>query len=233
MIRFLYTLTSYKNALDFVYTVFQIPLLKMNNNIFSFIIAVILVQLFWFLGIHGNQLVGSIMYPIWGALSQENFDLVAAGKEPLNVINRQFFDIFFNGMGGPGGLLAVLIILLFFCRSQQLKSLGKLSAPADIFNVMETIAFGMPIVLNPLILIPFIITPVITTTISYFAMVSGLVPIAVNAIPWTTPPILNGILATNSLAGGILQLINIVIAFFIYLPFMRLIDKKMLEKEVV
>src|SRR5699024_12620386 len=81
--------------------------------------------------------------------------------------------------------------LFIIGRSRQLKELGKLGAPAGLFNVNEPIIFGLPIVMNPLILIPWLIAPVVVTIITYFAMSTGLVPPPAGIIvPWTTPPIL-------------------------------------------
>ncbi|GAA0735968.1 PTS sugar transporter subunit IIC [Clostridium oceanicum] len=232
LIRIGFTYTGYKDALTFIYQILQIPLMGLGNNLISTLIAVFFINLFWFFGLHGTIIVYSVLDPIWMSLSQQNFDLIASGQQATNVINKQFIETFFNGLGGPGGIFGVVLILLFICKSKQLKELGKLSAPANLFNVMETVAFGLPVVLNPTVIIPFILCPLITTTIAYFATISGLVPIATVAVPWTVPPIINGIVATGSLAGGILQIVNIAIAFIIWLPFIKSLDRQALKNQL-
>ena len=83
--------------------------------------------------------------------------------------------------------------------------------------------FGLPIVLNPYLVIPFIITPLITGTIGYFATVSGFAGVALYAMPWTTPPIISAWLSTGGSIGAVItQLICIVVAVLIYIPFVLL-----------
>src|SRR5690625_5544497 len=124
-------------------------------------------------------------------------------------------------MGGTGMTLAVIILIFIIGRSRQLKELGKLGAPAGIFNVNEPIIFGLPIVMNPLILIPWLIAPIVVTVITYFAMATGLVPPPAGIIvPWTTPPILSGILATgNAWQLAVLQVFNLFVVDILWRPF--------------
>lgn len=85
-------------------------------------------------------------------------------------------EVYTVGMGGTGMTLAVIIAILLFMKSKQMKQVAKLGAAPGIFNVNEPIIFGLPIVMNPLIFIPWVISPMIVTLITYFAMASGLVP---------------------------------------------------------
>jgi PTS system cellobiose-specific IIC component len=72
----------------------------------------------------------------------------------------------------------------------------------------------------------------IVTLVSYFAMSTGLVPPPTGVtVPWTVPIFINGIMATNSLAGGILQLVNLAIVFMIWFPFLKVIDRVNIKKE--
>ena len=45
-------------------------------------------------------------------------------------------------------------------------------------------------------------------------------------IPWTIPFFINGSLATNSIMGGVLQLISMGIIGLIWYPFLKLVDKQ-------
>lgn len=83
-------------------------------------------------------------------------------------------------------------------RYKQMIGLG--GAPG-VFQINEPILFGLPIVLNPIWFIPFVIGPVITTVISYLAVQYGIVPPVTAKIPWVTPPIIGGYLATGEAFG--------------------------------
>src|SRR5699024_4153151 len=99
-------------------------------------------------------------------LNDQNLQAFQAGQELPNVVTKQFIDTFLVGMGGTGMTLAVIILIFAVGKSRQLKELGKLGAPAGIFNVNEPIIFGLPIVMNPLILVPWLIAPVIVTIVT-------------------------------------------------------------------
>lgn len=141
-------------------------------------------------------------------------------------------EVYTVGMGGTGMTLAVIFAMLFFMKSKQMKQVAKLGIGPGIFNVNEPIIFGLPVVMNPLIIVPWIIAPMVVTFVTYLAMSSGLVPPPTGvAVPWTVPIFINGIMATNSLAGGILQLVNFAIVLIIWFPFLKFIDRMNLQKE--
>ena len=82
--------------------------------------------------------------------------------------------------------------------------------------------------------IPFILAPVTTAIITYFAMDLGFVPKPIGAvIPWTTPPVIAGYLATGgAISGAIIQIITISINVLIYYPFFKMDDRdKFLREE--
>ncbi len=87
--------------------------------------------------------------------------------------------------------------------------------------------------MNPLLIIPFILVPVVLVVVSYAAMATGLVakPSGV-AVPWTTPIVISGYLATGGkISGSILQIVNFFIAFAIYYPFFSIWDKQKAAEE--
>lgn len=129
--------------------------------------------------------------------------------------------------------LAAVVIMIFLCKSKQLKQIGSLAAPAGIFNVNEPVIFGLPIVLNPTIFIPWIVAPLVNVIICYFAMASGIVPCTTGiTVPWTTPIFLSGMLATNSVMGGILQLVEFAVVFVIWFPFLKVLDRQSMDEEI-
>jgi len=233
LVRIIFSYTPFDTVQNFIYTIIQEPLTALGSGLPATIIAVLLIQLFWFFGLHGQIIINSVFDPIWYALNDQNLQAFQAGTELPNIVTKQFIDSFLVGMGGTGMTLAVIILIFIIGRSRQLKELGKLGAPAGIFNVNEPIIFGLPIVMNPLILIPWLIAPVVVTIITYFAMSTGLVPPPAGIIvPWTTPPILSGYLATgNAWQGAVLQLFNLFIVVVIWWPFLKILDKNYYETE--
>lgn len=232
-VRIIFSFTPFDTIQNFIYTIIQQPLTALGSGLPATIIAVLLIQVFWFFGLHGQIIVNSVFDPIWYALNDQNLDAFQAGTELPNIVTKQFVDSFLVGMGGSGMTLAVIILIFLIGRSRQLKELGKLGAPAGLFNVNEPIIFGLPIIMNPLVLIPWLVAPVIITVITYFAMSTGLVPPPAGIIvPWTTPPILNGFLATgNAWQGGVLQAFNLLIVTIIWWPFLKILDKNYYENE--
>jgi len=236
LIKIVFTFTPWGNVHDFIYKIIQTPLMKLGSGLPATLIAVFCIQLFWFFGLHGQIIVNSVLDPIWRSLSLENLQAYQAGAKHLpHIVNKQFMDTFTVGMGGTGMTLAVVLAIFIFGKSKQLKELSKLAGPAGIFNVNEPVIFGLPIVLNPMILVPWVIAPLIVTAFTYFVMSIGLVPIPIGVdVPWTVPIFFGGMLATNSLAGGILQLVNLAIVLVIWSPFVIIMDRqyKKAEKEL-
>ncbi|MDA2327476.1 PTS cellobiose transporter subunit IIC [Bacillus cereus] len=232
ILRLIIENTSFGSIHNIVGQILQEPLSVLGASLWGAIIAVILVHVLWSCGIHGATIVGGVMSPVWLSLMDQNRVAFQAGQDVPNTITAQFFDLWIY-MGGSGATLALVVGMLLFARSQQLKSLGRLSIAPGIFNINEMVTFGMPIVMNPLLLIPFILVPVVLTIVSYFAMELGWVARPSGAaVPWTTPILFSGYLGSGGkISGVILQLVNFALAFFIYLPFLKIWDKQKLAEE--
>ena len=233
IIRIVFTFTSWGNVHDFVFQIIQAPLTSLGKGLIPTIMAIFAIQILWFFGLHGQIIVNSVMDPIWNVLSLENLEAFKSGGEIVNVTTKQFIETFTVGLGGTGMTLMVVLSLVFLMKSKQLKEVGKLSAPAAIFNVNEPVIFGLPIVLNPTILIPWVLGPVLATLVAYISMSIGLVPLTTGiAVPWTTPVIISGMLATNSWQGGVLQIVQMAVIIVVWMPFLKALDKQMIKEEV-
>ena len=227
----LIAITPYDNAFNFIFKFLQQPLLVLGNTLGAVLVAMGFQHFFWFFGINGGSIVGSIMQPILTPLSMENLSAFQAGTALPNVINQQFYDLF-TTFGGAGSTLSMLIAMIIVCRSQRIKNLSKISVVPALFGINEPVIFGLPVVLNPTILIPFLLTPLINILISYFSMVSGLVPFTSGvSMPWTTPVIISGFLTTGW-RGALLQLILVILGVFIYMPFVKMMDKQYKKEEL-
>lgn len=215
------------NLHDVVYEVIQKPLTGLGSSLPATLIALFFVQFLWFFGLHGQIIVNSVMDPIWNTLMLDNLEAYKAGHALPHIISKSFMETFTVGLGGSGMTLAVVLLLAFFMKRKQYRDIGRLALGPGIFNVNEPVIFGMPIVLNATILIPWVIAPLIVTTLNYLVMAAGIVPAPTGvSVPWTVPIVASGILATNSIWGGILQIVDFVIVGLIWLPFLKIMDRQ-------
>ncbi|MDQ0150601.1 PTS sugar transporter subunit IIC [Eubacterium multiforme] len=218
------------DVFSIIFKFLQLPLMNLGDTLGAMVIAYIFLHLFWFFGVNGGSVVGAVFNPILQTLTADNLEFFKNGVGQSHIICQQFQDLFAT-FGGCGSTLSLLIAMLLFCKSKRITELGKLALVPGIFGINEPIVFGLPIVLNPTMLVPFMLVPTINIVISYFAMNIGLVPICngVN-IPWTTPIIISGWLATNWV-GALLQAGLLVLGVFIYTPFIKIMDKQYMEEE--
>lgn len=220
------TSLSGKYLNDIIYSIIQEPLMLVGGSIGGFIVLVTIKQLFWCIGIHGGNLVGTVTDTLWLPLMTMNMENFAAGEKATNIITTTFSSIFTNA-SGSGLTICLIICILLVSKREENKMISKLSLAPAIFNINETIIFGLPIVMNPIICIPFILAPLVSGIIAYVLTFIGFCPVTVALIPWTTPPILSGFLATGgSINGAITQIICLAAAVLIYLPFVIAYEKE-------
>ncbi|KGL38726.1 PTS system, cellobiose-specific IIC component [Listeria newyorkensis] len=232
ILRLLIELTPFSSINEIISTVIGIPMHYIGSTLPGMIVTVIIIALLWSIGLHGDAIIGAFTNPVWLANMDENRAAFQAGKELPNVVTQQFYELWIVP-GGTGALLGLVILLFWRAKSKQMKQLAKISGPASVFNISEPIVFGVPIVLNPYFIIPFVLTPVLLVIMTYFGMESGLVakPAGI-ALPWTTPPIISGFLATGGkISGSIMQIINILVAMLIYWPFFKVWDAQKYKEE--
>ncbi|SEO14540.1 PTS system, cellobiose-specific IIC component [Amphibacillus marinus] len=233
VIRIIFSYTPFDTVQNFIYTIIQEPLTVLGSGLPATIVAVLLIQIFWFFGLHGQIIINSVLDPIWFTLNDQNLAAYQAGEELPNIVTKQFIDTFIVGIGGSGMTLAVLIAIFVVAKSRQNRELGKLGIGSGIFNVNEPVIFGLPIIMNPMVVIPWLLAPVVVAIVTYFAMATGFAPRPAGVIvPWTTPALISGFLATgNNIMGSVMQLINMAIVFVIWVPFIKVIDKQYYESE--
>ena len=219
-----FSFTGFQTMNAFIYEMIQIPISRIGSSFTATMIAGALCNLFWFFGLHGNSIVyNSVLSPIFKALYIENLAAFQAHKMIPNVITEEF-AFYFGGFNGSFIAYPILIcIIIFFKKKKEWKKLAEVSMVPGIFSIYEPIVFGLPLMLNPIMLIPMLLTPMLSCAISYFAMTVGLVPLCTGvSIPWTTPMILSGIITTNSLQGGILQIVIIAVLTVLWYVFLKI-----------
>ncbi len=189
---------------------------------------VLLSSVLWFFGIHGSDTLEGVMQTYFAPGLAANQAAIAAGEAPTTILTKEFFDCFVL-MGGCGATICLLLAILIFSRNRARRGLGIAAAFPMIFNINEMMVFGLPIILNPIMLIPFLAVPLVSYTTTYIAMATGIVPMITSEVAWTTPILLGGLHATGSVAGLLLQLVNVIIGVLIYLPFVRILDRQTVE----
>lgn len=210
---------------DLINKYLGIPLSNITDTLPSAILIALFIHGLWFVGLHGANIALPFTGTMFTNLGAQNAEMIQNGAplDQLHVLAGPFFDAFIF-MGGSGVIIGLLIaIAIAGKRRRDMLALGL--APA-VFNISEPVIFGLPIVLNPIFGIPFVIAPIITTIVSYLSISSGLVhPIIMATMPWTTPPIMGGFMATGHISGAILAAVNIVISVAVYLPFVIMAER--------
>ena len=229
-------MTSGKGVDEWIYTALSLLFSAADGGgLAGTLFLVFGIHIFWFFGIHGGNVMDSIMVSAFGENLIRNTDLYAldhnAFDEHLAIISKGFLDTFVF-MGGAGTSLCIIIAVFIIARSRYMRSIAKMGGVFALFNMNEIVLFGFPIILNPILLIPFLLTPLTITLISWSAMSLGLAARVVTEVHWAMPPLISGYLATGGhLSGSILQMINIIAGILIYLPFIRLMDRRAVQKE--
>lgn len=226
LMRGLFALTPWGNAFDCLYNVLQIPLTAIiGNNIISQMLMQVITQLCWTLGIHPGFL-SSAVGPIMMSLDGMNQAAYAAGEALPNVIGMAFSYSMTIATLYPSFALAVLL----FSKSKQLKTVGKISIAPAFFGISEPLMFGVPVVMNPFMAIPWIITPMVNVLLGWLACSTGLVARYAGVMVFNFPMGVTGLL-NGSISIAILEIVVCVIDILIYMPFVRIQDKKYIEAE--
>lgn len=196
-----------------------------DNGFFKGFFFVLLSSFLWFFGVHGSDALEGVMQEYFTPGLEINMNAVAAGGQPTVILTKGFFDIFVL-MGGCGAAMCLLIAILAFSKNKARKGLGITASVPMLFNINELMVFGLPIIFNPIMLVPFLLVPLVCYSISYLALSTGMVPLITHEIQWTTPIFVGGYFATGSIAGSLLQLVNLVVGVLIYLPFVKILDRE-------
>jgi Phosphotransferase system cellobiose-specific component IIC len=198
LVRILFSLTNFGTAQNFIYTLLQSPLKNVGNSLLSVLLYIFLASILWCFGINGPSVVNSVWSPIFFVLQQDNLKAFQSGHALPHIYTEQFIESFAT-FGGGGSILSLIIVMVFFCKSARIKQLGRLTLIPSIFGIGEPLIYGLPVVLNPVIAIPFVIVPIVNVLISGLAFTFHIMPYTNGVIlPWTTPPIISGWLATGS-----------------------------------
>ena len=203
----------------------QGPLGAVGATIPGVMIIYLVIMLFWLVGIHGNNMLSAVKEALFTPLALENVEAFNKGETPKNIINMYFLQMC-GEFGGSGVTIGLVIAIMIFGKREDNKAIATLSLVPGLFNINETVTFGIPMVLNPILGIPFVFACLVTILVGYVLTVIGFCPVACLTVPWTTPPIVFGFLACGaSIMGAVTQAILIVVSTVIYTPFLISYEK--------
>jgi PTS system cellobiose-specific IIC component len=226
IINILFASTSFGSAHGFIYSILQKPLEGASDSIWTMLIIACLGELLWFFGIHGSNATSAITNTLYLPLSIANAQALTAGTSMPYILNSYFLTMW----KCPTRHFILAALLLWACKSKQLKAIGKVSVIPGFFGISEPMKYGIPMVFNPILLIPMVVTPMISLVIAYGATVIGFLPRIGLNIPWYMPFPFNGIMA-GGWAGLVVELIQCAVVIAIYFPFVKLLDKQKCAEE--
>ena len=137
-------------------------------------------------------------------------------------------------VAGVGAVLALLVAILLFSRSQKDKKVSLLSLFPSLFNNGASFMVGIPILLNLLYVLPFLLIPLVNMAIAALALFFKLMPAAIYSVPDGTPSLLYAFIgAGGSLRGLAVSLFCFALDVALYIPFVRMgnqVRKDLLEE---
>ena len=205
-----------------VYNILQAPLTKLGSSIWSTIIMALVSNLLWIMGIHGPNTIAAVRDTMYAEANAANLKYVT---ENLTAWGAPFPNTWalndaFANYGGSGMTLGLLIAIFIFSKAKDQRDIAKLSLAPGLFNINESVIFGLPIVLNPIFIIPFILVPVINILIGYAAISLELIPPIAYGVPWTTPGPLIPFLGTGGVFMGlVVGIVCLAVSVLVYAPF--------------
>ena len=191
--------------------------MSLHRSYLSGLLFNFLASIMWWFGIHGNNVLNQV--------AEDMFSTIIPGQ----IVSKSFMDTFVN-MGGTGCTIGLLIALFIFGKKSSSKKLSKIALIPSVFNIGELMVFGFPVIYNPMMIIPFILTPLLCFSNAFFLTKVGFLPEVTSSVEWTTPALMSGFIATGSVKGIIVQLLNILISVGCYAPFVIMYEKKSLDE---
>lgn len=222
--------TSFECLHNVIYTIIQAPISNIGLSLPGHMLICVLAASVMWCGLHAGT-IGNLLQPLLLAASADNLAAYTSGQEMPHLITQEFFNLTLPGMAGC--LLIPAILMAFFCRSRQLKSVGRLAVVPAVFGIGEPVLFGAPVMLNALLFLPMIISIVVNNILAYGAMALDIVGRSTGVVlPWTTPPILYPLLSNSTpVRAAILNLLLILIDLVIWYPFVKVFDRNTCRQE--
>ncbi len=187
-----------------------------------------LKQLFWFFGLHGANMIAPVINSVFLGFDTANATAFAAGADASELYKWTSVSwTIYVSHGGSGATLGLLIAMKFLNKRPDSEAIANLSMGPGFFQINEPIIFGIPMVLSPIYAIPFIFVSPILTAVAFTSVYAGFGAAPVNTVPWTTPPVIGALLATNfDWQSAVLALGTLALSAVLYAPFVILANKE-------
>ncbi|MEH6905312.1 PTS sugar transporter subunit IIC [Neobacillus drentensis] len=167
-----------------------------------------------------------IIFPLWLEAIQENMNGAAQNIHTMETLTAWVW------IGGMGSTLPLVLMMLLFAKSNQLKAIGKVTIVPSIFNINEPVIFGAPVAFNPILMVPMWLNGIILPAITYIVLNLGLVTIPERLFQlWYMPVGISSILINSDFRGLILLAVVVVVSWLIWFPFFKVYDMQQFKKE--
>ncbi|RYL92724.1 PTS cellobiose transporter subunit IIC [Sporolactobacillus sp. THM7-4] len=211
-----------------IFKIVEVPfgfVVYLTSSWLGILVIYFLIHALWLVGIHGANIISAFVTPIVLSNLQSNI-------HGANIPFAGEFQNSFVIMGGSGATLGLCIFIAFAAKSEQLKVLGKAALAPGIFNINEPLIFGLPIVYNPFLAIPFFLALMVSASIGYWAIKLHIINAIIAQVPWPSPIGVGAFIGTGGdYIAVVVALICGIAAFLIWLPFIKIYDKKLVKQE--
>lgn len=226
--------TSSGSLVNWVYSLIQTPFEAISGNIHGYILITFLIQLFWFFGIHGGMTFDAIKNTLFTQAALDNAAAYGAGIAMTNIVTIGFSEL--AGSGWAQGI-GLLICMIFLCKREDFKAIGRTAIIPQIFKISEPVRYGVPTVFNFTLMIPLLLYQPLIEYIAYFCCKIGILSYPRAASMGNVPIFISGFLQ-GGLSGLLFQVFAVFLSVLCFLPFVKAYEKQRnredseIEKEV-
>ena len=223
IIGLIYTMLSYLSvkifAMSLASAIFFIanPVLNIFDQPLVLGVLVFIIQLYWYLGVHGDSIVDPFILPLAIRNINENIINWSRGLELDHIFTETFLSNFLLLSGS--GLTIGLIIILLLKKGNPFYELGQISIKPALLGINENIVFGIPLTKNKDFFLPFVLGPSLVAILVSLAFKYGYIGKAIIQPVGGLPFFVQGFLMNLSLKSILAQLVIIGLATLMYSPF--------------
>lgn len=219
--------TAGKDLIDTIMMLLT-PAIGGINSLPGILFLIMFALLLWFFGIHGMNIMFSIVAPIFMMDIANNVELVAAGKAAI--LTPAMIAYYYAVSGGSGATIG-LSAMMARSKSERLRAIGRIAIVPNLFSINEPVIFGTPIILNPLLFIPFVLAPLINVVLTYIAGSLGILPGFMMYLGGFFPIGVAESIISLSVVPLFWCIFMVIVSSFIWFPFFKVYEKQCLEEE--
>ncbi|WP_066186355.1 MULTISPECIES: PTS sugar transporter subunit IIC [Gracilibacillus] len=206
------------------------PLNSIGQSFVGFVILTFICVFLYTFGISPWALY-PVVFPMWIAGIEQNASQVAQGLNPANIHTFETLMAWI-WIGGMGTTLPLVIIMLVIAKSNHLKAISRVTIVPSIFNINEPVVFGSPVAFNPILMIPMWLNGIVMPAITYLVLSFGVITLPAEVLQlWYLPIGISTYLVNTDISGLLLLLVNFIVSFIIWYPFVKVYDKQKVAEE--